>query len=307
MLPPVTGGRLTDRRLRSWLVRADLRLVTHHRDMLTAVLDHIGLPQPSQGLAALRLWGQTGDRPGSWIAAADPIYLEPQLDKLRLHALLPGEVPAADLRALLDHLQTTLAADGSIGFVRLGAYGYVSAKTPFPTATVPAGSIDQAEPGDYLPGGPDVARHRGLLSEIEMALHDHPVNRQRISDGRPPVNSLWLWGGGTAPEQHTRVQPPLFSGDALLSGYWVSGKGVVASWPGSITACVECSVAGFVADVPDSSEGPSSLETCLHELREALSTRRLDSLTLLFRDGVSAHVERAHALRVWRRDSTLLT
>ena len=44
----------------------------------------------------------------------------------------------------------------------------------------------------------------------------------------------------------------------------------------------------------------------LNELREALRSGRLSSLTLLFRDGLRAHVRRSHALRVWRRTSRLL-
>ncbi|KGD87880.1 hypothetical protein JL37_25190 [Achromobacter sp. RTa] len=38
---------------------------------------------------------------------------------------------------------------------------------------------------------------RRLLNEIQMAWHDHPVNDARAARGLPPVNALWLYGGGS--------------------------------------------------------------------------------------------------------------
>ncbi len=35
-----------------------------------------------------------------------------------------------------------------------------------------------------------------LGNEIQMLLHDHPVNQSRELRGLPTVNALWFWGGG---------------------------------------------------------------------------------------------------------------
>jgi hypothetical protein len=210
------------------------------------------------------------------------------------------------MRSLTDHLQATLAGDQSIGFVCLGSCSYLSAKTAIATADDPTCLVDQQPPNDFLPSGSNGATHRKLIGEIEMALHEHEVNILRVENGRQPVNSLWLWGGGTSPKQITRPQPPLFSDDALLSGYWYAATAVSEHWRGDIAACLEDSVAGFVAVVPTLDDQPELLESCLLELRQALRERRLSRLTLLFRDGLRAVVERKHALRFWRRDSDLL-
>ena len=306
VLPPVSHGRLKDRSLITWLAQSELSYEIGPKELLARVVQELGLPYPEQGLAALRMWGQTGDRATNWIAAADPVYLEPRLDHLCLHALRRHGVPASQLRSLIDHLQETLADDNRFGFTRLGSYGYVSAKKPIATASMPAYVVDQQTPDEYLPAGDDTATHRTLLSEIEMALHEHEVNLERERLGELPVNSLWIWGGGTADIQTTRVQPPLFSDDALLTGYWYSATGVAEPWLGSIDACIKESVAGFVAETPEFGENDELLETCLHELRAALRSGRLSHLTLLFRDGVRADVRRSHALRLWRRSSPLL-
>lgn len=45
---------------------------------------------------------------------------------------------------------------------------------------------------------------RQALNDAQIALHAHPVNQAREAAGKPVVNSLWPWGGGTLPEH-----PPL--------------------------------------------------------------------------------------------------
>ena len=306
MLPPVSGGRLKDRKLRSWLARSDLSRGRARRELLSQIVGELGLPYPAEGLAALRMWGQTGDRPNVWIAAADPVYLEPRLDHLCLHALRQHGVSAAYLSPLIDHLQQALADGADYGFVHLGSCGYLRTDSPIATAKVPARVLDQESPGEYLPKGDGADAHRKLISEIEMALHDHDINLLRARRGLPPINSLWIWGGGVAPVRKKRKQPPLFSDDPLLTGYWESAIAEAQYWPGSITACLDETPAGFVAELPEFEANPGLLETSLAELRKALESGRLSSLVLLFRDGVRAEFRRSHILRIWRRDSEIL-
>ena len=306
VLPPISGPRLQDPELRTWLSRASLRRADRPKELLRTVLEALNLPYPDDGLAALRMWGQTGDRPTVWIAAADPIYLEPRLDHLCLHALDESVVPSADHQAVFDHLQNVLADDETFGFARIGNCGYVRSSEPTATATLPACVIDEQLPNEFMPSGDDSGVYRNLLSEVEMALHDHELNSRREHAGLPPINSLWLWGGGFAPEQLAKPHPPLFAGDPLLRGYWLSKTGVVKSWPGSIQACLEASVGGFVAIPSIDADDVESVQHCLHELHNALQSRRLSRLQLFFYDGLEADVLRKHERRFWRRSSPFL-
>jgi len=305
LLPAVSGGRLKNRALRRWLSRANIAAADAPLNFLAGILGALGYVPPDQGLAALRMWGQMGDRPTVWIAGADPIYLEPRLDHLCLHALSHNDVPASDFRSLFDHLQRTLADDDNISFIRLGSCGYLRAATPVASADVSPDAIDQQMPDEYIPSGDAAGGYRGLISEVEMSLHDHEVNLRRQENDLQPINSLWIWGGGMAPEPQTVPHPPLFCNDPLVSGYWLSRTAAVAPWPGTITACLEASVAGFVAAVPDD-DNPVLLERCLVELRDALRLGRLASLKLLFRDGYAADVKHAHEWRFWRRTAGFL-
>lgn len=301
VLPAVSRGRLRDVGLRRWLGRGQLRRSRAPDSTLATVLGALGLPLPESGLAALRMWGQTGDRPAVWIAAADPVYLEPHLDVLCLHAMDAGSLSIGDMRGIFDHLQVTLADDAPYGFARIGRFGYLRSDEPLATATVAAYAVDQQPPNEFLPAGEGAAAYRGLVSEIEMALHDHAVNDNRQAAGLPPINSLWLWGGGHAPEPVVRELPPVFTSDPLLSGYWLSSAMLPANWPGSIEACLDASENGFVAIPPYPAEDGEALQSCLLALRSALRSKRLDRLLLYFRDGVHAEVRRSDALRFWRR------
>jgi len=68
LLPPLRG-RLGDHKLLRWLSQSQLEQVPVPVDPLAQVLGALGLERPVEGLAALRMWGQTGDRPGTWVAA----------------------------------------------------------------------------------------------------------------------------------------------------------------------------------------------------------------------------------------------
>src|SRR5690606_18910865 len=66
-------------------------------------------------------------------------------------------------------------------------------------------------------------------SEAQVVLHNHPHNAARAGAGKPPINSLWFWGGGGLPDHVTATSPTLFSDDPLLQGLAEIGK--LASMP----------------------------------------------------------------------------
>jgi hypothetical protein len=53
-----------------------------------------------------------------------------------------------------------------------------------------------------------------LVNEFQMFMHQHPLNAQRLQQGRLPINSLWAWGAGAAPAATAR--PLLYCDDPLL-------------------------------------------------------------------------------------------
>jgi hypothetical protein len=162
----------------------------------------------------------------------DPLHLTASLTSVHLspRGLLRPDAPeqAALCRAFNDAFAGT-------GYLLTAARaGHFLASGP-----VLSGEIDTTDPArclgstlaDALPRGSGAAALRRLGAEIEMWLHEHPINARRAASGRLPVSTLWLWGGG-APltPQTVRAQiarsradngPPstaLFSDDAYVEG-----------------------------------------------------------------------------------------
>lgn len=277
--------------------------------MLAGVLGALGHPVPAAGLAALRFWGQTGERSGAWMAAADPVHLEARLDHLCLYALRGDDISGTERRDLFDYLQGLLADDERYAFARLGQLGYLHCEEPIATAAVSPDVVDGRVPDDFMPAGDAAVTHDQLLSELQMALHDHEVNLQRAASGRRSVNSIWFWGGGIAPEIATRPIPPLFADDPLFRGYWASCTGAIKSWNGRFDEALSMAPDGFVAVAPARIDPalPEAMATWLHDLRAMLRRGDLRRLTLLFRDGLKIELQRKDAFRFWRKVSPLLT
>ena len=302
-LPMPDLGALGDTKLARWLRRADADHLPLPLEPLDAIAKLIGTTVAPSGRAALRFFGQTGDRPGVWMAAADPVYLEPRLDHLFLHAMPPGELRPRDLRALFDHLQSTLAGNDDIAFARVGRYAYLRADRGFPTAALSAAAVDQRIPNEHMPGGSGADGYRRAVSEIEMALHEHPVNLAREAAGRFPVNSLWLWGGGlpTGSEGTPPALPALFADDPLLIGYWRCSEGRIAAWPGDIPACIASARGSFAAVLPAEHCEYRNVEAVLGDLHRALMARDLDEVRLAFANGTLLRLRRWQRLRFWQR------
>ena len=103
------------------------------------------------------------------------------------------------------------------------------------------------DPGDalgrhienYLPTGTGAPKLRRLMSEIEMWLFEHEVNRSRSADASPVVNGLWLWGGGAALPSLPRIEG-WTAGDDRFFAAWAqppsdatSGVAVISAQPGT--------------------------------------------------------------------------
>lgn len=87
-----------------------------------------------------------------------------------------------------------------------------------PAPQVPVALPIGASAVGLLPEGEGARPWRRLLNEIQMALHDHPVNQARTLMGKPAINSLALWGAGTLPRAGQRPWTALWSNDPILWG-----------------------------------------------------------------------------------------
>lgn len=161
-----------------------------------------------------------------WWLRADPVVLRPDGDRLLMlgnHAL---SLSMAEATALSAELHELFAAYGMAFFAPQPTRWYLKLESD-PSLTLTA--LEDVVAHDILQHLPQssnaqtAARWRRLLNEVQMQLHNSPVNQARLARGELPVNSVWFWGGGTAPTlvprhfQHVWSNDPVSLGLACLS------------------------------------------------------------------------------------------
>ncbi|HVN99700.1 MAG TPA: hypothetical protein VMT49_06645 [Steroidobacteraceae bacterium] len=132
-----------------------------------------------------------------WLAT--PVHFVAGLDTVRLHPAGLVELDeeaqralAADFGRVFDGAGYTLHATGRREMLLAGG---APAASGGPRNDDPAMWLG-ADPRGGLPTGANAAALRRLGAEMEMWLHEHPVNLARSARGQLPANALWLWGGG---------------------------------------------------------------------------------------------------------------
>ena len=76
---------------------------------------------------------------------------------------------------------------------------------------------------DYLPTSNQGKEYLALMEKSYQLLKDHPINIERVKQGKNHANSLWFWGEGTKPqlenfEQRYGVKGGMISAVDLLKG-----------------------------------------------------------------------------------------
>ena len=203
-----------------WLLaRAAVRAAPASAD--AALLQMFGLAEsPNTGLpvAAITRLADGGDPDDGWWLRADPVHLRPDLHGVYLVDARILDIRPAEAEALAEALNQTFAGDGlRIDALRPDRW-YLRLPADPGLRTRPLLDAIGHDIGPLLPGGPDKRRWHTLLTEAQMLLHAHPVNRAREERDRPPINGLWLWGGGVCPRDARSPAAGLYANDPLARG-----------------------------------------------------------------------------------------
>jgi hypothetical protein len=147
-----------------------------------------------------------------WLCAA-PVYLQIQHDRLILHP--PPALSIEEATRLCDDLNAHFTADGLRFTAPHPQRWYLQLKHAPAISTHPLPEVIGRDVLAFLPHGDDALHWHKLINEMQMYLHEHAVNQQREARGAWPVNSLWLWGGGYAPNNLTRPAQQICADDAV--------------------------------------------------------------------------------------------
>ena len=156
---------------------------------------------------------------GPWLRA-DPVHLRPDVADLVLFDAVDAGISREDSRALAETVNEALRPGGPLVHAAHPHRWYVALEAPARMATTPLSLAAGAGISAAMPRGPDAPHWRRWMNEVQMALHDCPVNAERERRGAAPINSVWPWGGGSLPQALGAPAPfvQAWSNDALVRG-----------------------------------------------------------------------------------------
>ncbi|MCC8363302.1 phosphoglycerate mutase [Lysobacter sp. A6] len=182
------------------------------------LLRHFDLLPRGWPVAAITRAFDANDAPLSAWLRADPAFVRPDINGARLLACGDAlRLDQAEADAFVSVLRPLFGDSGMPIDAPRPARWYLRLprEAKLPSMASPEEALG-ADLFDHLPEGPEGRRWRALLSEAQVALHQHPLNAQRAAAGKPPVNSLWFWGGGVLPDHVTTPHASVRSNEITL-------------------------------------------------------------------------------------------
>jgi hypothetical protein len=153
-----------------------------------------------------------------------------------------------------------------------------------------------------LPQGADGMRMQAALNEIQMLFHASGVNARRLAEGRPAVNSLWLWGGGLLPVLAPLPWERLQGEDCLLRGIAARAGVAGTAPPDGAEAWLGVAAGGMVLFDAELHPMGALERDWFAPLLAALRSGTLMQLEIhLTATACRYHVDRRSARRWWRR------
>ncbi len=281
-----------------WISRGD-RLpdaAPGNKAMLREVFDFDG----PLSAAALTRQLDVGDAEEKVWLRADPAWMRADMSTARMFAHGELGLSPVQIAALTPDLVELFAEHGLAFDAPTATRWYLACPD---SLTIP----DFADPDDAL--GDDLRLHalpgsegkfwRVLANDIQVLLHNHPVNQNRVARGAAPVNGLWLWGGGRLPKSVTSDADAYFGDDPLAVALASAASMPVHSleaFDQSVTASnAVVDLRGLRDDVLAAVIGAISQS----ELGSAKAT-----MDIAFASGERYRYAPSHRLRFWRRSKS---
>jgi len=139
-----------------------------------------------------------------YLLRADPVHLRAELSGLFLFDNRMLNVQPDEAGALIEVINAEYGSEGIRLEVGSGERWYLQLPHAPGLETIALEQMVGLDINNALPRGSEAARWHRWLNEVQMMIHDHPVNHRREAEGRPTINSLWLWGGGAVPNPQPR-------------------------------------------------------------------------------------------------------
>ena len=160
-----------------------------------------------------------GVRSPPGLVRADPVHLAAGADRLLLFPAesvnLSTEESTALVATLNEGQESTGAGCVMGNFCR---WYFTLGQAPRCDWTAPE-CVEGKDILAFLPEGQDGVIIRRLLNDVQMLLHNHPVNEARRNRGEAEINSIWPWGWSTVEDESA----PLWRGSLIADNPYAQG------------------------------------------------------------------------------------
>lgn len=258
-------------------------------------------PHPREpGAAALtRRIDVPRDVAGAAWLRADPAHVRVEPVSARLLAVGSLALDAHEVEELLRTLKPVFGDEGMVLDAPSARRWYL--RLP-PGARLPVFSApDEALGSDlglHLPGGDEGRRWRRLFNEVQVILHQHPVNAARAARGRAAVNALWFWGAGALPDRVVGALDALHGLDPVLAAA-ADLAGIRVEALDNVAAALQAP--RTLLDLRHVRQAEVLESAWIEPARRALHARRIGRLELRWLDGRRHLVLPGDLWRIWRR------
>ena len=150
------------------------------------------------GVAAAALYADRGRVDGASVLIATPVHYLAEMNNVSLPTDGILSLQGSEAEALAGDFNRVWHDAGVRLLAGRCAELFCVFDQPIEVATHDPEDVRGRHIENHLPRGADASRLRRLMSEIEMWLFEHALNKSRLADGAAALNGLWLWGGGAA-------------------------------------------------------------------------------------------------------------
>ncbi len=138
--------------------------------------------------------------PDQWVCQAAPIHLQPDQDRLVTFDFYHQPLGLVEAEAFIALFNDHFAEAGLHLWLAEPNRWFLLADQVPDIRTYPLSAVLGRPITRFLPTGPDAARWRSLLNEVQMLWYQSSPNLARTERELPVVSGLWLSGGGCLPQ-----------------------------------------------------------------------------------------------------------
>lgn len=175
------------------------------------------LETASCGLPVAQAFADADETEPARLVLAEAVHLRADMHDAVVVPISKTAEELSDISIIINDLNDVFKADYDLSAVAEGTFLLRLNDFDAPTHYPQVLSVLGKPVNPFIEQSRQVLPWYRLLNEMQMFMHQHPLNAERILKGRLPINSLWFWGAGDRPAIESRLR--WFCDDALLGRF----------------------------------------------------------------------------------------